>query len=141
MSDRSMSQIVSAAVKDFRLSVPECVAGGIIDLSTGMLLEVSTVDEHPSEVLDLLAAATFDIFQGRNVVTIEQIWNRLRGVDSNQHYFQEILINSNNLTHLFMRSRAHSAMIGVVVCRTSVNLGMLFAQSRLVMRRFDAAIG
>lgn len=140
VSDRSMSAIVSEAVKDFRLSVPDCLAGGIIDLSTGMLLEVSTVEDHPSEVLDLLAAATFDIFQGRNVVMIEQIWNRRRGIAPNEHYFQEIVINSHNLVHLFMRSRVHTNMIGVVVCRSTVNLGMLFAQSRLVMRRFDGSI-
>ena len=57
-------------------SVPECIAAGFIDLSSGMLLGVKTVDSHPSEVMDLLAAATSDLFQGTNVTMIEQIFKK-----------------------------------------------------------------
>ncbi|BCB88148.1 hypothetical protein Psuf_054610 [Phytohabitans suffuscus] len=78
MTDISISQVVTNAVKDFRQTVPECVAAGVVDMSTGMLLAVDTVDSHPSEVLDLLAAATFDMFQGRNVVMIEDIFKKRR---------------------------------------------------------------
>jgi hypothetical protein len=133
----SMTQVVTNAVKEFSTSVPECVASGIVDMSTGMLLAVDTVDSHPGEVLDLLAAATFDIFQGRNVVMIEEIFNQRRGVRTADHYFQEILVNSQNLVHLFMRSQTNAEIVAVVVCRRTVNIGMLFAQARLVMRRLE----
>jgi hypothetical protein len=135
-----MTQVVTNAVKEFSTSVPECVASGIVDMSTGMLLAVDTVDSHPGEVLDLLAAATFDIFQGRNVVMIEEIFNQRRGVRTAEHYFQEILINSQNLVHLFMRSQTNAEIVAVVVCRRTVNIGMLFAQARLVMRRLETEV-
>jgi hypothetical protein len=138
MPDRSLSQVVSDTVKDFRQSVPDCLAAGIIDMSTGMLLAVDTADSHPQEVLDLLAAATFDIFQGRNVVMIEEIFKQRRGVTSDRHYFQEILINSDNLVHLFMRSTLNADVVAAIICRRTVNVGMLFAQARMVMRRVDA---
>lgn len=109
-------------------------------MSTGMLLAVDTVDSHPNEVLDLLAAATFDIFQGRNVVMIEDTFNQRRGLASSDHYFQEILVNSQNLVHLFLRSATNAEIVAVVVCRRTVNLGMLFAQARLVMKRLDAGV-
>jgi hypothetical protein len=117
------------------------VAAGIIDMSTGMLLAADTVDSHPNEVLDLLAAATFDIFQGRNVVMIEDVFNQRRGLSNTGHYFQEILVNSQNLVHLFMRSATNDEIVAAVVCRRTVNIGMLFAQSRMVMRRLDAGVG
>ncbi|HKT04999.1 MAG TPA: hypothetical protein VJT31_36250 [Rugosimonospora sp.] len=135
-----MTLIVTDAVKDFRGSVPDCVAAGIVDMSTGMLLAVDTVDNHPNEVLDLLAAATFDIFQGRNVVMIEDIFKERRGVNGGGHYFQEILVNSQNLVHLFMRSAANAEIVAAVICRRTVNIGMLFAQARLVMRRLDGGV-
>jgi hypothetical protein len=138
MSERSMTQVVTDTVKDFRQSVPECVAAGIIDMSTGMLLAVDTLDSHPQEVLDLLAAATFDIFQGRNVVMIEEIFKQRRGQNTDRHFFQEILINSDNLVHLFMRSTLNADVVAAVICRRTVNVGMLFAQARMVMRRVDA---
>jgi len=138
---RSMSQVVTDTVKEFRAMVPDCVASGLVDMSTGMLLAVDTLDDHPSEVLDLLAAATFDLFQGRNVVMIEDIFKTRRGVHSDRHYFQEIVVNSDNLVHLFLRSVENQDIVAVVVCRRVANIGMLFAQSRLVMKQLDAGFG
>lgn len=138
---RSTSQLVNEAVKQFRREVPECIASGLVDMSTGMLLAVDTLDDHPSEVLDLLAAATFDLFQGRNVTMIEDIWNTRRGVQTDRHYFQEILVNSDNLVHVFLRSVLNQDVVAVVVCRRSANLGMMLSQTRLVMKRLDAGLG
>ncbi|MEV7178838.1 hypothetical protein [Kitasatospora sp. NPDC093679] len=129
-----MSDRVNALVKGLRTEVPECLAAGIIDMSTGMLLSVETVDSHPPEVLDMLAAATLDLFQGRNVVMIEGIFKERRGVVSDRHYFQEILVNSDNLAHLFLRVDSADDIVAVVVCRNTVNVGMLFAQSRRVLK-------
>ncbi|GAA0679984.1 hypothetical protein GCM10010193_37080 [Kitasatospora atroaurantiaca] len=131
---RSMSDRVLSMVKSLRAEVPECVASGVIDMSTGMLLAVETVDSHPPEVLDMLAAATLDLFQGRNVVMIEGIFKERRGVVSDRHYFQEILVNSDNLAHLFLRVDSADEVVAVVVCRKSVNVGMLFAQARRVLK-------
>ncbi|MEV8100373.1 hypothetical protein [Kitasatospora sp. NPDC085879] len=129
-----MSDRVSGLVKILRSDVPDCVASGVIDMTTGMLLAVETVDSHPSEVLDLLAAATLDLFQGRNVAMIEGIFKERRGVVSDRHYFQEILVNSDNLTHLFLRMEGEEDVVAVVVCRKSVNVGMLFAQTRRALK-------
>ncbi|MDR7276226.1 hypothetical protein [Catenuloplanes atrovinosus] len=137
MAERSLSQIVTDTVRDFRHQVPECIASGWVDMSTGMLLVADTLDDHPPEILDLLAAATFDLFQGRNVTMIEDVWKTQRGVRSDRHYFQEILINSDNLVHLFMRSASNQDLVAVVVCRRQVNIGMLFAQARMVMKQVD----
>jgi hypothetical protein len=38
-------------------SVPDCVAAGYVDLSSGMILGMKSVDSHPSQVVELLAAA------------------------------------------------------------------------------------
>ena len=43
-------------------SVPDCIAAGYIDLDSGMVLGMKTVDSHPIEVLNLVAAATADLF-------------------------------------------------------------------------------
>ncbi|RAG80667.1 hypothetical protein DN069_36835 [Streptacidiphilus pinicola] len=130
----SMSDRINELVKHLRNDVPDCLAAGVIDLSTGMLLTVETVDSHPAEVLDLLAAATFELFQGRNVVMIENIFKERRGVSSDRHYFQEVLVNSDNLTHLFIRMESQDEMVAVIVSRKTVNVGMLFAQTRRVIK-------
>ena len=97
------SDQVMGLVKSLRTDAPDCVASGVVDMSTGMLLSYETVENHPPEVLDLLAGATLDLFQGRTVVMIEDVFKERRGISSDNHFFQEILVNSENLTHLFVR--------------------------------------
>ncbi|MCM2254538.1 MAG: hypothetical protein NDJ94_02595 [Vicinamibacteria bacterium] len=120
--------------------VPECVAVGFVDMRSGMLLGVRTVDSHPQEVLDLVAAATGDIFQGQNVSAIEKMFKASRGVkDDGHHYFQEIIILSDNLIHVFQRTKRNEDMVMVTVCRSSANLGMVLAKSRAGLPAVEAA--
>ncbi|MFE0253729.1 hypothetical protein [Streptomyces sp. NPDC059010] len=131
------SDQVMGLVKHLRTDAPDCVASGVVDMATGMLLSYETVENHPPEVLDLLAGATLDLFQGRTVVMIEDVFKERRGITSDTHFFQEILVNSENLTHLFVRLSEQQDIVAVVVCRKSVNVGMLFAQVRRVIREYN----
>ena len=140
MADRSLSQIIGSSVRDFRQHVPECIAAGMVDMSTGMLLALESAEPQSTEIMDLMAASTFDLFQGRNVSMIEDMFQERRGVTPARHYFQEILINSDNLVHLFMRCDANQDMVAAVVCRNQVNVGMLFAQARMVMKYLNSSL-
>jgi hypothetical protein len=119
--------------------VPECIAAGWVDMNTGMLLGVKTVDSHPQEVLDLVAAATADLFQGSNVVTIERHFKKARGVvDNGEHYFREIIVLSQNLLHFFLRGKKSQDQVLVVVCRISANLGMALIKARAALPVLEA---
>ncbi len=130
-----------AAIKKAQTSVPECVAVGYVDMSTGMLLGVTTVDSHPSEVLNLVSAATADLFQGPSVKTIETMFRRSRGqTEDGHHYFQEIMVFSDNLLHVFLRSKKYPEQAAVFVCRASVNIGMALTKSRMTLRDIESAL-
>lgn len=135
-----ISEHVNSVMKRLRQEVPECLASGVVDMATGMLLTYETTDSHPSEVLDLLAGATLELFQGRTVTMIENIFKERRGVSNNEHYFQEILVNSSNLTHLFIRNNISEDLVVVVVCPKSANIGMLFAAARRVIKEHGEII-
>ncbi len=113
--------------------VPKAVAVGVVDMSTGMLLGVKTVDSHPQEVLDLVAAATKDLFEGDNVTQIENTFKRVRGVQTNERYFKEIIVTSTNLVHIFARLRSYQSVVTVVVCRADTNLGLALMKMRALM--------
>lgn len=122
-------------------SIPECVAAGYVDLASGMILSMKTVDSHPGEVFDLLAAATADLFQGPNVSAIEAIFRKARGLPENNddHYFQEIIVNSNNLIHIFLRGKRQQ-QVACFVCRKGANLGMVLTKSRMAMPEIEASL-
>lgn len=129
------------AVKKAVSNVPECVAGGYVDLTSGMILAMTTLDSHPAQVIDLVAAATADLFQGQNVMMIETLFNQARGIkDNGHHYFQEILVNSDNLIHIFMRGKRYSEHVMVFVCRRTANLGMALTKARMQMPEIEASV-
>lgn len=131
---------LDSALNNVQRTVPECVAVGLVDIKTGMLLGIKTVDSHPHEIIDLLAAATGDMFQGPNVSAIEQLFKKRRGVkDDGHHYFQELIVLSDNLLHVFQRCKRNEDMVLVTVCRVSANLGMVLAKSRGALAGVEAA--
>lgn len=132
---------IDKALQKATSNVPECVATGYVDLESGMLIGIKTVDSHPSEVMDMLAAATADMFQGSTVQAIEQTFKKARGVtDDGSHYFQEMIVNSNNLIHVFIRSKKSHQQVATFVCRRSANLGMVLTKARAQMAEIEASL-
>jgi len=133
----SLDQALNESMKQ----IPECVAAGYVDLSTGMLLGVKTVDSHPAEVLEIVAAATADMFQGSNVVLIENMFKKARGVTNDaRHYFQELVVLSDNLLHLFMRCKGNEEHVVVFVTRKSANMGMVLSKAKSILASLEAAV-
>lgn len=121
--------------------IPECVAAGYVDMSTGMLLGVKTVDSHPQEVLDLVAAATADLFQGQSVTSIEKLFRKSRGHgEDGSHYFREIIVFSENLLHVFLRAKKRRDQAVVFVTRASANIGMVLSKSRSALADVESSV-
>ncbi len=128
-------------LKNVQRSVPECLAVGTVDITSGMLLSIRTVDDHPEEVLDLIAAATGELFNGENVLAIEDMFKRIRGIkDDAVHYFQEVVIFSRNLLHVFQRCKRNSSTVLVAVCRKTTNLGMVMVKARSALDDVERAL-
>lgn len=70
------------------------------------------------------------------------MFRRTRGLQPQEraHYFQEIIVNSENLIHIFMRGKRYPKYVMVFVCRRSANLGMALTRSRLAMPLIEAEI-
>jgi hypothetical protein len=132
---------LDAKLGSLTTTVPECVAGGYVDIASGMLLAVKTVDSHPQEVIALVAAATADLFAGQNITMIERLFKKSRGVaDDGHHYFQEIVVNSDNLLHVFLRGKRHPDYVAVFVCRKTANLGMVLTKARMALPELESAV-
>ena len=132
---------LDTALAKAQQAVPECVAAGFVDMSTGMLLGVKTVDSHPQDVLDLVAAATADLFQGQSVTSIEKLFRKSRGQsEDGAHYFREIIVFSENLLHVFLRGKSGADQAAVFVCRGSANIGMVLTKSRQLLAEIESSV-
>lgn len=117
-------------VKNAISNVPKAVAAGVVDMASGLLLSIKTVESHPQRVLDVLAPATRELFEGEMVLTIENLFKQARGIKNDERYFQEILISSTNLWHYFARLKSNSRVVLTVVTMADVNMGMLLMKCR-----------
>ncbi|MEO1171948.1 MAG: hypothetical protein AAFX94_07825 [Myxococcota bacterium] len=132
---------LDAELSNAQNMIPECVAVGVVDMTTGMLLAIRTVDSHPQEVLDLVAAATADLFQGASVSAIERLFRKSRGqVEDGTHYFNEIIVFSQHLLHVFARSKRHPNVAACFVTRASANIGMVLNKSRGAVTALEAVL-
>lgn len=121
-------------IKSAASAVDGCVAIGYVNIASGELLGVSTVDSHPNEVLALVANATADLFMGHTILEIEETFKRARRTNTSRHYFQEIIVNSDNLIHFFLRQSDNQNQVAVFVCKNKVLLGMALNQARGTMQ-------
>jgi len=80
------------------------------------------------------------MFQGPNVVTIENMFKKARGVEDGKHYFNEMIVNSDNLIHVFIRGKVNDEHVVAFVCRKSANLGMVLTKSRSAMPGLESAL-
>lgn len=117
-------------IKQAMTEVPKAVAAGLVDMASGMMLSMKTVDSHPQSVLDILAPATKEMFEGDMVLSIEKLFKQARGVENDDRYFQEILIASTHLWHYFGRLKSNPQIVLAVVTRGDVNLGLLVVKAR-----------
>jgi hypothetical protein len=132
--------LLSKTLETAVASVPECLAAGHIDLWQGILVDMHTIDSHPQEITDLLAAATADLFLGPNVSMIESLFKKSRGLKQDgTYYFEEIIVNSANLIHVFVRSQDEDH-VTCFVCRRSANMGMVLSKIRNMVPSIEAAI-
>lgn len=123
---------IDATIRSAMADVPKAVATGLVDMGSGMMLSIKTVDSHPQAVLDILAPATKELFEGEMVSTIENLFKKARGVESKERYFQEILISSSHLWHYFGRLKSNQQVVLAVVCRADANLGLLVMKARQI---------
>ncbi len=116
------------------------MAAGYVDLVAGVIIGMKTLDAYPQELLDFLAVASADMFQGPNVAGIERAFDQARGMTGERrHYFQEILVTSDHLVHVFLRSRKNQNHASCFVYRKSVSIGLAMTESRAAMQSIEAA--
>lgn len=125
---------VDTICKSMLDSVPKALAAGVVDMETGMLLGVKTTDSHPQSVMDMLAAGTKELFEGEMSMMIDKTFKKSRSDKAKEPYFQEIIVNSKNLIHLFMRMPATPNIVVTVVCRMDANLGLVVTKGRDIVR-------
>lgn len=103
--------------------VDDCLAVGVVDLNTGMLMGVHhTIPYFTQAYLDAVAAAAVDMFRGKNVRRVEELLSKVRGEEL-RDTFEEIFVSSVKVYHFMTIIREKGAAV-IMVTKKSTNQGM-----------------
>jgi hypothetical protein len=119
--------------------VDDCLAVGVVDLNTGMLMGVHhTVPHFTQAYLDAVAAAAVEMFRGKNVRRVEELLSQQRG-EVIKDSFEEIFISSPKVFH-FMATVKDKGAVVVMVTKKTVNQGMGWAAIRTNMNSIKGTL-
>ena len=110
--------------KEVTDDVDGALACAVVDLNTGMLLGLHhTVPYFTQTYLDAVAAAAVDMFRGKTVTRVEDLFSKQRG-DEVKHLVKEIQMTTERTYHFMsiVKEKPHALM--VLITQTSTNLGM-----------------
>jgi hypothetical protein len=119
--------------------VDDCLAVGVVDLNTGMLMGVHhTIPYFTQAYLDAVAAAAVEMFRGKNVRRVEELLSQQRGAPIKDS-FEEIFISSPKVFH-FMATIKDKESVVVMITKKTVNQGMGWASLRANLNAIKATL-
>jgi hypothetical protein len=119
--------------------VDDCLAVGVVDLNTGMLMGVHhTVPYFTQAYLDAVAAAAVEMFRGKTVRRIEELLSSQRG-EQLKDSFEEVFISSPKVFH-FMTVIKDKGAVVVMITKKTTNQGMGWAALRNSLNAVKATL-
>jgi hypothetical protein len=112
-------------------TVPDGVAAGYVDLTTGALLSIFAPEQKPQEFLNAMASAVTELFEAPLFKMIDKIWSDdLTEEDLNKDGFGEILLFGKDYTTLLKRCQKHERHAVIYVSRKETPPGILLMEVR-----------
>jgi hypothetical protein len=122
-------------------TVPACLAAAWIDLARRQVLQLHWPDTEQIIGAAVLGEAITELFQSSNLQRIEKLFKGPQGsADDERHYCQEIIIVTEDCFGILFRSRSRVDRALVVVSDRTVDLGMVLARARSLVRSTDLAV-
>lgn len=131
---------IDAALSSAMKTIPDCVAAGYVDMETGMLLGLQAAEGEHSDVLENLALAVANLFQGRGVIAFQELLRAAGAEDSDHPGFGEIAVFSDDRLHIFLRTQDYPDHVVCYICRDSANIGLALTKSHISLRPVAAAV-
>jgi len=120
-------------------TVDDCLAVGVVDLGTGMVMGVHHIVPHFTQTyIDAVAAAAVEFFRGKAVRRIEELLGQQRG-EPIKDSFEEVFVSSAKVFHFMMVIKDKSAAV-IMVTRKSTNQGLGWSGLRNSIPAIRAAI-
>ncbi len=122
------------AISTVVASVPGCLAAGVVDIHTGMLLDITTPDGQAREVSDLVLARTNNLLESDDLLGSGGRSHAGRAASrAPDRSGRDIVVHGDELLHIFQRGAHDDGVAVMAVCRITGPLEPALVRARGAM--------
>ena len=115
---------IQEVCKNIYFEVQGAIAVAVVDLSTGLLLDVyHQVPHFDQTYIDAVSAAAVDMFRGRTVSTVETLLSQKRN-QSASHSIKEIQMTTEGTFHFMAIVPENPDALAILITTKRTSLGM-----------------
>ena len=121
--------------------IPNCIAVGAVDLTTGTLLAIQAEEARSQEMLNIVTATVTELFEAPLLQAFAEIY--AAGTDAAAaagRQFTELLLLNNQHNYLLLRGRSHPSLAVIVVTTKETPVGLLMMKGLATMTSIEKAI-
>lgn len=138
-----MSAALSGALKSALTEMKDCQAIAYVDTRALRLVGMETITHLPQAVIELIAAATSDLFTAPNLVKVSNIFKEYKGKPLESSNFNEMIVRGEGTVYIFLRAHSDVHHVCVFSCTDDdaqlSSFGLLLHQARLQMQKIEVA--
>lgn len=119
----------------------DCYAVAYVDTAERVLLGIETRKSLPREVVELIAAATADMYNAPNMVKVADIFKSRKGHESSRSNVNEIIVRGDGTVYILLRALSNCDRICVFACSETNqhSFGLIWHRARQLMPQIEVA--
>ena len=110
--------------------IPNCVAMGAVDLTSGTLLAVQSDEERSQEMLNVMTSTVTELFEAPLLQAFSEIYSPHsdEGATAGTQ-FTELLLLNNYHNYLLLRGRKRRQLAVIVITKKDTPVGLLMMKA------------
>lgn len=122
------------------LDIPNCIAIGAVDLTSGTLLALQSEQERPQEMLNVLTATITEMFEAPLLQAFAEIYAPAADDAARSNQFTELLLLNNHHNYLLLRGRKRQELAVIVITKKDTPAGLLMMKALAAMPGIENAL-
>lgn len=133
--------MLDEALRNAILDIPNCIAMGAVDLTSGTLLALHSEQERSQEMLNILTTTITEMFEAPLLQAFSEIYAPNPDESpARETQFTELLLLNNHNNFLLLRGRKRPDLAVIVITKKDTPAGLLMMKAIAAMANIEKAL-
>jgi hypothetical protein len=133
--------MLDEALRNAILDIPNCIAAGAVDLTSGTLLALQAEEASPQEMLNVMTTTITELFEAPLLQAFSEIYAAPSNEGSPRRtQFTELLLLNSYHNYLLLRGRQRPDLAVIVITKKDTPVGLLMMKAMAAMPEIEKAL-